>query len=39
VPGLIAVVLYMPALALALSLAREKELGTFEGLIATPIRG
>jgi len=39
VPGLIAVVLYMPALALSLSLTREKELGSFEGLAATPIRG
>jgi ABC-2 type transport system permease protein len=39
VPGLIAVVLYMPALALSLSLAREKEMGSFEGLAATPIRG
>jgi drug efflux transport system permease protein len=39
VPGLMAVVLYMPALALSLSLARERELGSFEGLVATPIRG
>ena len=39
VPGLIAVVLTMPALALALAFAREKELGSFEGLAATPIRG
>jgi ABC-type multidrug transport system permease subunit len=39
VPGLIAVVLYMPALALSLSLTREKELGSFEGLAATPING
>ncbi len=39
VPGLIAVVLYMPALALSLSLTREKEMGSFEGLAATPIRG
>ncbi len=39
VPGLIAVVLIMPALALALAFAREKELGSFEGLAATPIRG
>jgi ABC-2 type transport system permease protein len=39
VPGLIAVVLSMPALALALALAREKETGSFESLIATPIRG
>jgi len=39
VPGLIGVVLIMPALALALAFAREKELGSFEGLAATPIRG
>lgn len=39
VPGLFAVVLAVPALALALSLAREKEMGSFEGLVATPIRG
>ncbi len=39
VPGLVAIVLYMPALALSLSLAREKELGSFEGLAATPVRG
>lgn len=39
VPGLLAVILCMPALALALALAREKETGSFEGLIATPVRG
>jgi ABC-2 type transport system permease protein len=39
VPGLFAVVLTVPALALSLSLAREKEMGSFEGLVATPIRG
>jgi ABC-type multidrug transport system permease subunit len=39
VPGMIAVILCMPALALALALAREKETGSFEGLIATPVRG
>ena len=39
VPGLLAVVLTMPALALALALAREKETGSFEGLIVTPVRG
>jgi ABC-type multidrug transport system permease subunit len=38
VPGLAAVVLSMPALALALSLAREKETGSFEGLIGTPVQ-
>ncbi|MEA3376779.1 MAG: ABC transporter permease [Chloroflexota bacterium] len=39
VPGLMAVVLGMPALALALALAREKEIGSFESLIVTPVRG
>lgn len=39
VPGLLAIVLSMPALALALALAREKETGSFEGLIVTPVRG
>jgi len=37
VPGLMALVLVMPALALSLALTREKELGSFEGLAATPI--
>jgi ABC-2 type transport system permease protein len=39
VPGLMAIILCMPALALALALAREKELGSFESLIVTPVRG
>lgn len=39
VPGLLAIVLIMPTLALALALTREKEMGTLEGLMATPIRG
>jgi ABC-type Na+ efflux pump permease subunit len=39
VPGLIAVVMAMPALALALALTREKELGSLEALSATPVRG
>lgn len=39
VPGLAAIVLCMPALALALALARERETGSFESLIATPVRG
>ncbi len=39
VPGLMAIVLSLPALALSLSLTREKELGTLEGLMATPIEG
>ena len=37
-PGLMAVVLAMPALAAALSVVREKEQGSLEGLMATPIR-
>jgi len=39
VPGLMAIVLTLPAMAMALGLTREKETGTFEALIATPIRG
>jgi len=39
VPGLLAVVMSLPALALSLALTREKEIGTFEGLIATPMQG
>ena len=39
VPGLLAVVLFMPGMALTVSLAREKEIGSFEGLTATPVRG
>jgi len=36
-PGLTAIVLSLPGIALALALARENELGTMERLIATPI--
>jgi len=39
VPGMLAIILCMPALALALALTREKEVGSFESLIATPVRG
>lgn len=39
VPGLLAIVLIMPTMALALALTREKETGTLEGLMATPVRG
>nr|HID12723.1 ABC transporter permease [Anaerolineae bacterium] len=39
VPGMLAIILCMPALALALALTREKETGSFESLIATPVRG
>jgi ABC-type multidrug transport system permease subunit len=33
------VVLFVPTMAVTLALAREKETGSFEGLIATPVRG
>lgn len=39
IPGLMAIVLTLPAMALALSLSREWESGTFETLVASPIRG
>jgi ABC-type Na+ efflux pump permease subunit len=39
VPGLLGVVMLMPALALSLALTREKELSTLEGLLATPLTG
>lgn len=37
-PGLMAIILAMPALSAALSLAREREQGSLEGLMSTPIR-
>ncbi len=39
VPGLLAIVLTLPALALTLSVSREREIGTLEALIATPVSG
>lgn len=39
VPGLMAIVLILPAMAVALGITREKETGTFETLSTTPIRG
>lgn len=36
-PGIAAMVLTLPAIALAMSLARENEAGTLEQLVATPI--
>jgi ABC-2 type transport system permease protein len=39
VPALIAIVLILPALAIALAMTREKEMGTFEALLATPLQG
>jgi len=37
VPALLAIVLILPSLAIALAVTRERELGSFETLIATPI--
>ncbi|OQY21893.1 MAG: hypothetical protein B6I35_07340 [Anaerolineaceae bacterium 4572_32.2] len=37
-PGLIAIVLAFPALSASLSLVREREQGSLEGLLSTPIR-
>ena len=37
VPGLLAIVLTLPVLALTLAIKREQEVGTLEALIATPI--
>ncbi|MBN1976984.1 MAG: ABC transporter permease [Anaerolineae bacterium] len=37
-PGLIAIVLAFPALSAALSLVREREQGSLESLVSTPIR-
>jgi ABC-2 type transport system permease protein len=39
VPGLLAIVLIMPTMALTMALTREKETGTLEGLMATPVSG
>jgi ABC-2 type transport system permease protein len=39
VPGLLAILMSLPALALALALTREHETGTLEGLLATPVLG
>ena len=38
IPALVGIVLSVPAMAASLAMARERELGTMEGLIATPIR-
>ncbi len=38
IPGLISMILGLPALSVALTLAREREHGTMEQLMATPIR-
>ncbi|HQE19861.1 MAG TPA: ABC transporter permease [Aggregatilineales bacterium] len=39
VPGLMAVVLILPPMALALGIAREKESGSLETLVTTPVLG
>lgn len=39
IPGLIPIVLILPALAVALGVTREKEMGTFETLVTTPVQG
>ncbi len=39
VPGLMAIVLTLPAMAMALSLSREWETGTFEALVVSPLKG
>jgi len=38
VPGLLAVVMAMPSLSISLAIAREKEHGTLEALLSTPLR-
>jgi len=38
IPALVGIVLSVPAMAASLALAREREWGTMEGLIVTPIR-
>ena len=37
-PALLAIVLILPAMAVALALTREKELGSFESLATTPVQ-
>ena len=39
IPGLIPLVFSLPVMAAALALARERETGSLESLIATPVRG
>lgn len=39
VPGMVAIIMCMPTLALTLALTREVETGSFESLIAAPLRG
>jgi ABC-type multidrug transport system permease subunit len=37
-PALLAIAMILPSMSVALALAREKELGSFESLAATPVR-
>jgi ABC-2 type transport system permease protein len=39
IPGLISIVFSLPVMAAALALARERESGSLESLVATPVRG
>jgi ABC-2 type transport system permease protein len=39
VPGIIPIVFSLPVMAAALALARERETGSLESLVATPVRG
>jgi len=39
IPGLVPIVFSLPVIAAALALARERETGSLEALIATPVRG
>ena len=39
IPGLIPIVFSLPVMAASLALARERETGSLESLIATPVRG
>jgi len=39
IPGLIPIVFSLPVIAAALALARERESGSLEALVATPVRG
>ena len=38
VPALLAIAMILPSMSVALAIAREKELGSFESLAATPVR-
>jgi len=38
IPALLAIAMILPSMSVALALAREKELGSFESLAATPVR-